>query len=125
MASLRERVGATLTPAEIRRKYEALSKRKRKNTDDFIAAGRGDERPSEYLRKNDPLSVEARRIFDAMHDLEQEARKYAGPDYQLVIDQGQLGASALAPMLTPQQRVLLRGCDPIRKRCCRAHRMSA
>jgi hypothetical protein len=83
-----EDVGATLTPAEIKRGWDKMSKRRERNTEVFIAAGRGYERPSDYLDKTDPLSIEARTLASDAIFLESEARKYAGADYKLVIDRG-------------------------------------
>jgi len=86
--SLKDRVGAAFTPTELAKKWTALQKRRNRNTEAFIAAGRGDERPSEYLRKKDPLSLEALSIFDDATALESEARKYAGPHYREVLERG-------------------------------------
>jgi hypothetical protein len=45
----------------------------------FIAAGRGHEKPSEYLLKDDPLSRRARAIYDRRHALRTEVEMRAGP----------------------------------------------
>ena len=70
---------ATMTPAQINRELDALDARRDRNTDAFIAAGRGEERPSEYLRKDDALSREARAIFDRSNALRAEIERRYGP----------------------------------------------
>lgn len=70
---------ADLTPAQINRELDALDRRRSRNTDAFIAAGRGEERPSEYLSKEDPLSKEAREISDRMSALRNEIERRYGP----------------------------------------------
>jgi hypothetical protein len=70
---------ATMTPAQLNRELDALDRRRSRNTDAFIAAGRGEERPSEYLTKSDPLSREAREIFDRSSALRAEIERRYGP----------------------------------------------
>ncbi len=68
-----------MTASEINKELDKLDARSSKNTDDFIAAGRGHERPSEYLRQADPLSMEARRISDRQSSLRIEIERRYGP----------------------------------------------
>lgn len=70
---------ADLTPAQINRELDALDRRRSRNTDAFIAAGRGEERPSEYLGKDDQLSREAREIFERQSALRSEIERRYGP----------------------------------------------
>ena len=70
---------AEMTPAQINRELDALDRRRDRNTDAFIAAGRGEERPSEFLSKDDPLSREARSIYDRCYDLRAEIERRYGP----------------------------------------------
>lgn len=46
----------TMTPAQINRELDALDTRDSELTTAMITAGRGFERPSEYLTKADPLA---------------------------------------------------------------------
>lgn len=64
---------------KINRALDALDRRASKNTDAFIAAGRGRERPSEYLEKDDPLSREALAIFRERSALQNEIERRYGP----------------------------------------------
>ena len=57
-------------------RFDRLSSR---NADAFIAAGRGHERPSDYMDKDDALSREARSIFSARSVLRQEIERRYGP----------------------------------------------
>lgn len=70
---------ADLTPAQINRELDALDRRRSRNTDAFIAAGRGEERQSEYLGKRDPLSREATEIFERQSALRAEIERRYGP----------------------------------------------
>lgn len=46
---------------------------------EFIDAGRGHERPSEYLRMDDPLARRARALFDARMKLRRVISDRYGP----------------------------------------------
>lgn len=70
---------STLSVSQINRELDALDKRRSSNTDAFIAAGRGHERPSEYLRQTDALSMEARAIDDRWSTLRAEVERRYGP----------------------------------------------
>lgn len=70
---------ALMTASEINRELDRLDARRSRNTDAFIAAGRGEERPSEYLTKDDPLSLEARAIYDRSGALRREIERRYGP----------------------------------------------
>lgn len=65
--------------SEINRELDALERRSTRNTDAFIAAGRGHERPSEYLKQDDPLSRAARAIFERQSALRAEVERRYGP----------------------------------------------
>lgn len=84
---------AVMTAGEINRELDALDKRNDKNTEAFIAAGRGHERPSDYLGKEDPLSREAAAIWERRKNLRAEMERRYGPN--------------------PPSR-LPRGCGPVR-----------
>lgn len=68
-----------MTPGEINKELDRLDRQASKVCDQFIAAGRGHERPSEYLKKDDPLSLEAKRISDRQHQLRVEIARRYGP----------------------------------------------
>ena len=70
---------STMTPGQINRELDALDRRRDRNTEAFIAAGRGEERPSDYLGKDDALSMEARAIYDRRCDLRREIERRYGP----------------------------------------------
>lgn len=70
---------AAMTASEINKALDRLDARRSRNTDAFIAAGRGHERPNEYLQKSDPLSTEARLIFDEQSALRHEIAMRYGP----------------------------------------------
>jgi hypothetical protein len=46
-----------MTPTQINKAIDKYKEQSRKINEQFIDAGRGNERPSEYLRKNDPLKL--------------------------------------------------------------------
>ena len=66
--------------SEINRELDRLDERSSANCTAFIDAGRGHERPSEYLTKTDPLSLEARAIFDRRSDIRAEMARRWGPN---------------------------------------------
>ncbi len=68
-----------MAAAKINAEIERLVKADSELTHAFIAAGRGHERPSEYLVKDDPLSRRARAIYDRRHELRTEVELRAGP----------------------------------------------
>jgi hypothetical protein len=70
---------ATMSATEINRELDRLDARRAKNTEAFIDAGRGHERPSDYLSKSDPLSREARAIYDRQSALQTEIALRYGP----------------------------------------------
>jgi len=69
-----------MTPGQINKELDKLSKESSKLMDDFIEAGRGRERPSEYLKKSDPLSSKARALYDRKTDLQFEIKRRYGPN---------------------------------------------
>lgn len=70
---------AEMAAAQINAEIERLVKADSELTHAFIQAGRGHERPSEYLLKDDPLSRRARAIYDRRHQLRVEVESRAGP----------------------------------------------
>lgn len=68
-----------MTAGEINRELDRLDARRSRNTEAFIRAGRGHERPSEYLLKDDRLSQEARAISDRQSALRSEISRRYGP----------------------------------------------
>lgn len=70
---------AEMAAAKINAEIERLIKADLALAHAFIAAGRGHERPSEYLLKDDPLSRRARAIYDRRHQLRVEVESRAGP----------------------------------------------
>jgi hypothetical protein len=70
---------SSMAAAQINRELDRLDARRAANTDAFIASGRGDERPSEYLGKDDPLSREAAAIYGRRCALRAEIERRFGP----------------------------------------------
>lgn len=68
-----------MQPSEINRELDALDKRNAKNSDAFVAAGRGNERPADYRTKVDPLSLEAKAISLRTMQLKNEIARRYGP----------------------------------------------
>lgn len=69
-----------MQPSEINRELDALEKRAAKNNETFIAAGRGHERPGDYAKNNDPISMEAKSIEARVSKLHIEIAMRCGPD---------------------------------------------
>jgi hypothetical protein len=70
---------ATMTAGAINKELDKIGERNSELTDMMIEAGRGHERPSDYHRKDDPLSTEKRRIFNRSRDLLVEISMRYGP----------------------------------------------
>ena len=70
-----------MTPAELRKALDRVRARSSENCKAFIAAGRGNERPSDYLGLSDPLSIEAREISDRHCEIVREIEKRWGPSW--------------------------------------------
>ena len=70
---------ADMTPSEINRALDRLDLEASKINDALIAAGRGDERPSETRRMDDPLSKRYNANSDARHALYVEIERRYGP----------------------------------------------
>lgn len=70
---------STLTPSEINRRLDRLDKASSKVTDEFIAAGRGHELPSETYRMTDPLALKSNRIAAEYAALRNEISRRYGP----------------------------------------------
>ena len=70
---------ATMTASEINKALDKLDKERSAITDEFINTGRGHERPSDYLKLSDPLSLRARDNFDAYTAIRNEVERRYGP----------------------------------------------
>lgn len=70
---------AALTAAEINRELDKLDGQNSALGDLMIEAGRGYERPSEYLKMTDPLAMELRKNSDRRHTLQIESSRRYGP----------------------------------------------
>ena len=70
-----------MTKSELKRKFASIRKQDARLCDAMIAAGRGNERPSEYLRKDDALSLKARELSSIRSGLEYEAARLFGPQW--------------------------------------------
>lgn len=70
---------AQMTAGQINKELDRLDKLSSKLTDEFIAAGRGYERPSETWKLNDPLAERYKQISSAYSDLRSEISRRYGP----------------------------------------------
>jgi hypothetical protein len=70
---------ATMTAGAINKELDKLDERSSMLTRMMIDAGRGHERPSEYLKMSDPLSSELRSLFGRQSDLRVEISMRYGP----------------------------------------------
>lgn len=70
---------ATMTASAINAELDKLDAQDSKLGDAMIAAGRGYERPSEYLKMSDPLSLELRKNSDRRFELRFEIERRYGP----------------------------------------------
>jgi len=69
----------TMTAGEINKELDKLDAQDSTLGDLMIEAGRGHERPSEYLKMTDPLSTELRKNADRRQDLRIEVDMRYGP----------------------------------------------
>lgn len=65
--------------SKINAMLDRLNRLSSRNIDALIEAGRGHERPSDYMDKDDALSREARAIFSARSVLRHEIDRRYGP----------------------------------------------
>jgi hypothetical protein len=70
---------ATMTAGTINKELDELDRRSSELGQMMIDAGRGHERPSEYLKMSDPLSGEMRRVSQRQSDLRVEISMRYGP----------------------------------------------
>lgn len=70
---------STMTASQINRELDALDKKMSKINDRFIEAGRGHERPSETMQKDDPLAREWQAVSARRHELRLEIQRRYGP----------------------------------------------
>lgn len=101
MMRISEKDPRTMTAGEINRELDRLDKADRALGDEMIREGRGHERPSEYLKKDDPLSRKLQAIFDRSYKLrfEIEARYGPGAPSRLPI---RTGRRAFGPRKNPE-----------------------
>lgn len=69
-----------MTAGEINKALDKLEVLDSALIDEMIAAGRGHERPSEYLKLSDPLSLRHKDIFDKRSALRDEISMRYGPN---------------------------------------------
>lgn len=70
---------ASMLASEINRALDKLEAEDSRLTGEMIAAGRGNERPSEYLQMNDPLSMRLRANWESKKELYRERDRRYGP----------------------------------------------
>jgi len=69
-----------MTASELNKALDKIDAESSKVTHQFIEAGRGHERPSEYLRLDDPLSRKAKELYDRRSELARERDLRYGPN---------------------------------------------
>ena len=95
--------------AAINRELDALEKASSKITDEFIAAGRGYERPTDWANKTDPLSMKEKANSSRYAELIREVRRRAGSDmYRL--------PRGFGPMKNPSASTINRQIDAINRK---------
>jgi hypothetical protein len=92
---------ATMTAGEVNKELDRLRAESSQITQEFIAAGRGNERPSEYLKKTDPLSVRAKESADRMQAVRDEVRLRYGTDVSTLPTGRRFGPRARPEPETP------------------------
>ena len=71
---------ATMSATEINKRLDQLDQKSSLLTDQMIEAGRGQERPSDYAKKTDPLSMEINVVANEFADLRAEMSRRYGPN---------------------------------------------
>ena len=71
---------ASMTAGQINAALDKFDRQSSRLNAKFIAAGRGNERPSDWRSQNDPLAVEWRKLSDALYALRTEVRRRYGSD---------------------------------------------
>lgn len=79
MKAVRDPAG--MTPAEINRELERIGAKESKLGSQMIAQGRGHERPSETVTKDDPLAQQYKALWQRRDELLGEVRRRAGPGF--------------------------------------------
>ena len=90
----------TMTAGEINKELDRLDTHDSALTDQMIADGRGFERPSDYFRKTDPLSLAMRGISDRRVALRVEIESRYGPGAPRRLPSGLGPTRAKAPKQT-------------------------
>lgn len=70
---------ACMTAGEINKALDRADRASSKLTDEFIAAGRGYERPSETRTMSDPLAQRYKQLSDERSELNNEISRRYGP----------------------------------------------
>lgn len=70
---------AVMTAGEINKEMERLSAESSRITQEFIDAGRGEERPSDWWHKTDPLSMRHKVVSDRVDKIRYEIERRMGP----------------------------------------------
>ncbi len=68
-----------MTAGDLNKELDKIDKQSSQVTKDLIDAGRGNERPSDYLKLDDPLSARAKALADRRGDLRNEVERRYGP----------------------------------------------
>jgi hypothetical protein len=66
---------ADLSAAELKKRHKTASARSSKFVHEMIAAGRGNERPSNFKDKSDPLSVNLKQAYADEREINDEIER--------------------------------------------------
>lgn len=89
--------------AEINKRLDVLDKESSGIVDEFIAAGRGYERPSETIRKTDPLALRYIQNWQDKSMLRDEIARRYGPGAPSRLPRGYGPIRRLNPSTTPRR----------------------
>ena len=88
LGSIESHVVQEMTAGQINKKLDALGAQSRDLTDALIAAGRGDELPSETRQRTDALSRKWQQNADQVHAMRNEIERRYGPNAPLRLPKG-------------------------------------
>jgi hypothetical protein len=99
---------AVMSWRQINTELDKLDRETSRITDELLAAGRGDEKPSETLRKTDPLSSRFQNTADRQARLRTEIETRYGPNAPHRLPSGRgYGARVKLPSAAPRPRGVL------------------
>lgn len=101
-----------MTAGQINRELDRLDELRSRLNDEMIDVGRGHERPSDYMRKQDPLSRKFQALFDRRTALGVEVHARYGPGAPSRLPARGFGRRVRNPTGGPEKRGMIRGTRP-------------